>query len=162
MRWDLVTRFEVLKKGIYSRAVKSYSGREDFFKENFPRNPQVPQPFLVEMMAQAGGVLFGVGLDFKKEVILAKIENMKFHREVSPPCELVIEARIEDESEDGAWISGLVSQQEEVVAEGKILLAAVEAVVEGKQNIVFNGAFMKKYKIHEVVERSRTQEARVL
>ena len=162
MRWDLVTSFQVLKKGIYSRAVKYYSGREDFFKENFPRNPQVPQVFLVEMMAQAGGVLFGVGLDFKREVILAKIENMKFDREVAPPCELVIEARVEDESEDGAWILGIVSHEGEPVAEGRILLAAVDAVVEGKKNIVFNEAFMKKYKIHEVVEKSRTQEARVL
>jgi hypothetical protein len=43
VRWDLVTRFEVLKKGGpacrqagYSRAFKSYSGNEDLFKEHFP------------------------------------------------------------------------------------------------------------------------------
>ena len=45
MRWDLVTSFQVLKKGSHSRAFKTYSGEEDFFKEHFPGRPRVPEPF---------------------------------------------------------------------------------------------------------------------
>ena len=159
MRWDLITRFEVLKRGVSSRAVKSYSGREDFFSEHFPGKPQVPQPFFVEMIAQAGGALFGLGLDFRREVVLAKIEDAEFYREVAPPCDLLIDARIEDEREDGAWISGVVTQNGEKVAQAKILLAAVEGLVDGKKNIVFNEHFMKKYNILAIAKKS--QEVRV-
>ncbi len=154
MRWDLVTNFEVLKKGVYSRAVKSYSGTEDFFKEHFPGKPRVPQVFFIEMIAQAGGVLFGLGLDFKKEIILAKAQEVEFFLDVAPPCELVIEARIEDEREDGAWISGTVTQNGQRVAQAKILLAVVDGLVEGKTNIVFNEIFMKKYNVLEIARLS--------
>ena len=53
----------------------------------------MPEPLFIEMIAQAGGVLFGLGVDFKKEVILAKIEGARFEKTVVPPCRLVIEAR---------------------------------------------------------------------
>ena len=112
MRWDLIDRFEVLKKGSYSRAVKSFEGSEDFFAEHDPGRPRVPEPFYLEMIAQAGGVLFGLGIDFKKEVILAKIEHARFLKVVAPPCAFVVEARIEDQREEGAWISGSVRQDD--------------------------------------------------
>ena len=169
MRWDLVTRFEVIKKGTpanqqagHSRAVKIYTGSEDFFKEHFPGKPRVPQPFLLEMMAQAGGVLFGLELDFKKEVILAKIEDAKFFGEVAPPCELLIETRIEEVREDGAWIRGAVTHNGQTAAQAKILLAAVDSLIQGKSNIVFNEAFMKKYHVLEIARRSRNEGAHVL
>lgn len=155
VRWELITRFEVLKKGEYSRAVKSYTGAEDFFREHFPGRPLVPQAFFIEMVAQAGGVLFGLGIDFQKEVILAKVEDASFWLDVAPPCELVVEARMEDESEDGAWVRGSVSHAGKKVMEVKILLAAVESVVEGRTNIVFNEHFMKSYDIRGIAERSR-------
>ena len=155
MRWDLVTSFEVLKKGVYSRAVKSYSGFEDFFKEHFPGKPLVPQAFFIEMIAQTGGVLFGLGLDFKKEIILAKAEEVEFFLDVAPPCELVIEARIQDEREDGAWISGAVTHNGVIAARAKSLLAVVDHLVEGKTNIVFNEIFMKKYNVLEIARQSQ-------
>ncbi len=161
MRWDLVTRFEVLKKGEYSRAFKSYSGSEDFFKEHFPGNPRVPQPFFIEMIAQAGGVLFGLGFDFKKEIILAKIEDAEFFLEAAPPCEFVIEAHIEEAREEGAWISGVVTQNGRTAAQAKILLAVVDELAPGKTNIVFNQAFMKKYNILEIARKSENSGARV-
>ena len=176
MRWDLVTRFEVLKKGEpacrlpagrqgeagYSRAFKSYSGEEDLFKEHLPGKPRVPQVFFIEMIAQAGGVLFGLGLGFKKEIILAKIEDAEFFLEAAPPCEFLIEARIEDAREDGAWISGVVTQNGRTVAQAKILLAVVDELAPGKTNIVFNQAFMKKYNVLEIASKSENSGACVL
>ncbi len=87
MRWDLIEKFEVLKKGEVALAVKSFSGHEDFFAENFLGNPLVPEPLFVEMIAQAGGVLFGLTLDFQKEVILAKISEANFFGAVAAPVE---------------------------------------------------------------------------
>ncbi len=162
MRWDLVTRFEVLKKGVYSRAVKSFTGKEDFFQDHFPGRPTVPQVFFIEMIAQAGGVLFGLGLDFNKEVILAKIEDVVFYRGVQPPCELLIEAWIDDEREEGAWVRGSVSYQGQKAMEAKILLATVDSVVEGKKHIVFNEHFMKSYNIREIARNSDSPGSAVL
>ena len=155
MRWDLIETFDVIKKGRVSRARKSFQGTEDFFAENFPGAPCVPEPLFVEMIAQAGGVLFGVDLDFKKEVVLAKIQGAKFFKSVSPPCTLNIEATLDEVREDGAWISGVVTQGNERVAETKIMLVAVDTLVEGQSGkIVFNDHFLKQYRIQEIVKKS--------
>ena len=155
MRWDLVDRFEVLKKGVYSRAVKTFDGDEDFFAEHEPGHPRVPESLFIEMIAQAGGVLFGLGVDFKREVILAKIEGARFEKTVAPPCQLSIEARIEDEREEGAWISGEVKQGNERVATARILLVTMDFLsgAAGK-SVVFNDHFLKHYDVRNIAKIS--------
>jgi 3-hydroxyacyl-[acyl-carrier-protein] dehydratase len=155
MRWDLIDKFDVLQKGRYARAFKGFSGKEDFFGEHFPGKPLVPEPLFIEMIAQTGGVLFGLGLDFKKEVILAKIENGSFFKEVGPPCSFLIEAVIDEEREDGAWISGTVKMGNDTVARVRLLLAVVESLagnIGGK--IVFNSTFLKHFDVYEVAKMS--------
>ncbi len=155
MRWDLVDGFSVIKKGKVSRASKEFSGEEDFFSEHYPGEPCVPEPFFIEMIAQTGGVLYGLGIRFKKEVILVKIEDAVFHGVVIPPCHLEIEARIEGDSEDGAWISGSVSSDGKVVASAKILLIAIESLnglPAGK--VVFNDGFLTHYDVWNVAKKS--------
>ena len=156
MRWDhLVDAFSLIKKGKISRATTHFTGEEDFFAEHHPGHPSVPEPFFVEMIAQTGGVLYGLGIDFKKEVILVKIEDAVFHTSVKPPCRLDIEARIEGGSEDGAWISGSVSMDGKPVATAKIMLIAIESLNDlpaGK--VVFNDGFLKHYDVWNVVKKS--------
>ena len=154
MRWDLIDRFEVLKKGALSRASKSFKGNEDFFADHEPGHPRVPEPLFLEMIAQTGGVLFGLGIDFKKEVILAKIENARFQAVVVPPCELVVEARIDEEREEGAWILGVVRHQSKTVAEARILLVTMEPLTSSGKKIVFNDHFLKHYDIYNVAKQS--------
>ena len=148
MRWDLIDQFQILKKGDFSQAVKTYSGEEDFFREHFPGRPLVPDVLFVEMVAQTGGVLFGLELNFGKEIILAKIIRAQFHIAVPPPCAFTIHARMEEASEDGAFIFGVVKQGDKIVAEAHILLAAVTGLVtENGKKIVFNDHFLKHYDI---------------
>lgn len=155
MRWDLIDRFEVLKKGSHALALKSFDGREDFFSEHDPGRPRVPEPLLIEMIAQAGGVLFGLGIDFKKEVILAKIEQARFPKAVAPPCAFTVEARIEEEREEGAWISGMVKQSGVAVAEARILLVSMEGLSDPGKKVVFNDSFLKHFDIYNVAKRSQ-------
>lgn len=108
MRWDLIEKFETIQRGRRATAVKSFSGEEDFFAEHFPGKPEVPAVLLIEMVAQTGGVLFGLGLGFSSEVILAKIDSARFDAVATPPCRLVVDAEIDGEREEGAWISGEV------------------------------------------------------
>lgn len=155
MRWDLIDRFEVLKKGVSARAVKTFDGHEDFFAEHEPQHPRVPEPLFIEMMAQAGGVLLGLGIDFKKEVILAKIETARFEKTVAPPCQLSIEARIEDQREEGAWISGFVKHGAERVATARILLVTMDSLFGSpEKTVVFNEHFLKHYEIYEIAKKS--------
>ena len=158
MRWDLIEKFEVLKKGEYARAFGDFSGEEDFFAEHFPGRPLVPEPLLIEMVAQTGGVLFGFGLDFKKEVILAKILSAEFFAVVPPPCRLVTEARIDEDREEGAWVSGEVKLGEKTLAKVSILLVTVDSLEQNKTKIVFNDDFIEHFDIYNVAKAS---EARV-
>lgn len=153
MRWELIDRFEVLKKGSLARAVKGFAGKEDFFAEHDPASPRVPEPFFIEMIAQTGGVLYGLGIGFKKEVILAKIEGARFSQAVCPPCSFVIEARIDDEREEAAWISGSVSQNGVTVASAKILLVAMDPP-DGGPGKVFNDRFLSHYDVWNVAKNS--------
>ncbi|MBI4433125.1 MAG: hypothetical protein HY592_06590 [Candidatus Omnitrophica bacterium] len=145
MRWDLLDKFEVLKKGEPARAVKFFSGKEDFFRDHFPGRPLVPESLMIEMTAQAGGVLFGLGIGFKKEVILAKIEQARFERTVAPPCRLVVEAALAEEREEGAWVEGKVFLNKDLIGQTRFLLVTMDAVDDGKKNVVFNDDFMKHF-----------------
>ena len=157
MRWDLIEKFESIKKGECAKAFRNFSGHEDFFDEHFPGNPLVPEPFFVEMIAQAGGVLFGLGFDFKKEVILAKILKAEFFYAVRPPCRLVVEARIDEEREEGAWISGVVRSNDRTVAEASILLVTVDGLQVSKTKIVFNDDFLEHFDIYNVAKASEAK-----
>ncbi len=154
MRWDIIDSFQTIQKGRLSRSIKAFSGSEDFFAEHYPGRPLVPEPLFIEMIAQTGGVLFGLGLGFQKEVVLAKIDDAEFFRPVAPPCSLEIEAVIDEEREDGARISGVVSMNGETVAKGTILLAAVDTLGDPEHKIVFNDGFLKHYDIHRISEKS--------
>jgi 3-hydroxymyristoyl/3-hydroxydecanoyl-(acyl carrier protein) dehydratase len=156
MRWELVDKFELLKKGEVSRGFKEFSGKEDFFRAHEPGAPRVPEPLFVEMIAQCGGVLYGLGIEFKKEVILVKIEDASFSRQAVPPCRLDIEARIEEESEDGCWISGTVWQAGAEVAKARLMLIAIGSLSEslGSGKIVFNDRFIKHYDVWNIAKKS--------
>jgi 3-hydroxyacyl-[acyl-carrier-protein] dehydratase len=155
MRWDLIDKFHVLKKGSHSVAEKSFSGEEDFFLEHHPGRPLVPEPLFVEMIAQAGGVLLGLTIDFKKEVILAKIASAAFARAVAPPCRFEVEARLDEAREEGAWVEGRVLQDGRPVAEAKILLVTIDSLGENnKKQIVFTESFLKHFDVYEIARLS--------
>ncbi len=154
MRWDLIDSFEILKKGSHARALKSFKGDEDFFAEHDPGRPRVPEPLLLEMIAQAGGVLFGLSIDFKKEVILAKIEKAFFPEALKPPCALSVEARLEEQREEGAWVSGIVFEGKKEIARARILLVTFDSLLDSGNKVVFNDGFLKHYDIYNVAKKS--------
>lgn len=162
MRWNLVDTFLTLKRHRYSRARKRLEGTEDFFEDHMPGYPMVPQTLMVEMIAQTGGVLYGVDIDFKKEVIFAKITEAEFPEVIQPPCDLDIEAEILEENESAVRLRGVVKANGRIAARAEIMLAAMEsldadATAAGKK-IVFNDNFLNHYEIREVAKRSDRDE----
>lgn len=154
MRWDLVGAFETIVPHRRSSAVRVFTGQEDFFAEHLPGAPRVPETLLIELVAQTGGVLYGAGLDFKKEVILAKIEETEFPATAHPPCTLRIEAELEDEREEASWINGQVTCGGRTVAKVRLFLVTFETLGGEGQGIVFNKGFMEHYGIRGLLAAS--------
>ena len=97
-------------------------------------------------------------MNFEKEVILAKIDKAKFSADVIPPCAFCVEATIEEEREEGAWITGVVKQEGKTVAEAKILLVNIQSLHEDtKKKIVFNDTFLNHYNIMEIAKMSENR-----
>ena len=74
-------------------------------------------------------------------------------RPVAPPCDFVVEATIEDEREEGAWITGTVKFKGQIVAEASIMLVTMDSLEE-KQKIVFNDDFLKLFDVYNVAKAS--------
>ena len=159
MQWDLLERFEVIQKGGYAKAQKSFNGNEDFFEEHYPSKPVVPEPFFIEMIAQTGGVLFGLELNFEKEIVLAKVSRAIFQSSVAPPCRLDVEAKIDEQREEGAWISGTVKKDGEIVAVAQLLLVTMDSLDgSGKKHVVFSPYFLGHFDIYNIAKRSEASK----
>lgn len=76
------------------RAIKNVSYNEPFFPGHFPGNPVMPGVIMIEAMAQAAGVLATlIAGTLGSLYYLAKIEEARFMRTVSPGDQLLMVAR---------------------------------------------------------------------
>jgi 3-hydroxyacyl-[acyl-carrier-protein] dehydratase len=83
MRWVWIDRFLSFESGKSARAVKNLSLAEDYFADHFPGYPVMPACFILEGLAQTGGILSARPTTSAK-VVLAKFPSAKFHREAWP------------------------------------------------------------------------------
>src|SRR6516164_10318164 len=82
MRWIWIDRFLEFKPGRSARACKNVTMAEDVLAEHFPGYPVMPASLILEGLAQTGGILVGEANDFREKVVLAKIPQARFHRDV--------------------------------------------------------------------------------
>jgi len=78
---DLDDRFVKFERAKSARALKNLSLAEDYFEQHLPGYPIMPACFILEGLAQTGGILVGEANDFQEKVVLAKITSARFHRE---------------------------------------------------------------------------------
>lgn len=147
MRWIWIDRFVEFESGKTATAVKNLSMAEDIFAEHFPNYPVMPAPLILEGLAQTGGILVGEAREFKEKVVLAKIPNAKFHREVFAGDQLTYRTDVLVLRDEGATIAGKVSVGGEVVAEAEIFFAHLDQNMGNKlfgdSNFVFSGEMKK-------------------
>src|SRR5262245_57218759 len=147
MRWLWIDRFVDFRSGVSARAVKNLSLAEDYFAEHFPGYPVMPAALILEGLAQTGGVLVGQARDFREKVILAKIPQAQFHREVLAGEQLTYETEILVLRDEGASVSGRVFVGEELVAQAEIFFAHLDQSrsqqLFGDHNFVFTGELKK-------------------
>ena len=127
MRWTWIDRFVAFEPGKSAVAVKNLSLAEDHFADHFPGFPVMPAPLILEGLAQTGGILVGHANNFEKNVVLAKMQNAKFHREASAGEQLTYTTTLLDLNDTGARVSCTAHSGKDLVAEAEILFAHVSA-----------------------------------
>ncbi|MBI3822150.1 MAG: beta-hydroxyacyl-ACP dehydratase [Planctomycetes bacterium] len=108
MRWIWIDRFVKFESGKTARAVKNLSLAEDYFEQHLPGYPIMPACFILEGLAQTGGILVGEANDFKEKVVLAKITSARFQREAVAGETLIYETDLVTLRPEGASITGKV------------------------------------------------------
>ena len=153
MRWVWLDEFTSIEREKRACAKRHFSLEEDIFDDHFPGLRVVPNPLLIEAMAQTGGVLTGLGFNFEKEVVLAKVPKAKFYKEALPPCELTFEAELKDRKEDIAFVDACVKQNGEKIGEASIIFACLgQLLPNSKEKIVFTPQFLQAFRINEIVK----------
>jgi 3-hydroxyacyl-[acyl-carrier-protein] dehydratase len=147
MRWIWIDRFLEFHSRKSARALKNTSLAEDHFADHFPGYPVMPGSLMLEGLAQTGGILVGEANDFKEKVVLAKIPQARFHRDVLAGEQLVYEVELLHLRPEGAAVQGRVVAGGDVVAEAEIFFAHLDQArsgqLFGEQNFVFSGELKK-------------------
>ncbi len=108
MRWIWIDRFVTFEHQKSARAVKNLSLAEDYFEQHLPGYPIMPACFILEGLAQTGGILVGEANDFKEKVVLAKITSARFTREAIAGETLLYDVEMVTYRPEGASIVGRV------------------------------------------------------
>src|SRR5450432_3628756 len=108
MRWIWIDKFIEFTPKTSATALKAVTLAEEHLHDLYPAFPIVPNTLIIEGMAQTAGILVGEARQFKEKVILAKIGRATFHRLVRPGETILFKAIIDQLSDQGASISGVV------------------------------------------------------
>ena len=77
MRWFWIDRFTEFVRRRRARAVKAVSLAEEHLHDHFPGAALMPASLVLEGMAQTAGILVADALDFRKQVVLAKVGQVR-------------------------------------------------------------------------------------
>jgi UDP-3-O-[3-hydroxymyristoyl] N-acetylglucosamine deacetylase/3-hydroxyacyl-[acyl-carrier-protein] dehydratase len=123
----LVDRVVVLEPGRRIVALKNVSYNEPFFQGHWPGRPIMPGVLIVEAMAQAAGVLVGLGAEEGREALLASLDGVKLRRPVVPGDQLRLEADSVRSKGRAVQVKALARVDDRVVAEAKIRFMLIES-----------------------------------
>ena len=146
MRWIWIDKFTEFTPKTSATAVKAVTLAEEHLHDLYPDFPVVPHSLIVEGMAQTAGILVGEARAFKEKVILAKIGRATFHRLVRPGDTMLYKAKIDQLSEVGASITGVVELTTgDKVADIELMFSHIDNNMSGvkfpEHNFVFTEQF---------------------
>ncbi|MGH7176231.1 MAG: 3-hydroxyacyl-ACP dehydratase FabZ family protein, partial [Tepidisphaeraceae bacterium] len=150
MRWIWIDKFVEFTPRVSATALKNVTAAEEHLHDLYPAFPIVPNTLIIEGMAQTAGILVGEARNFEEKVILAKINRATFHRLVRPGDTLLLTARVEQLSEQGASTVGVVKCGSDVVAEIDLMFSHIDQNMAGlefpEHNFVFTEQFTELLK----------------
>ena len=162
MRWMWIDRVVELVPKQRLVAIKNVSLAEEHLHDHFsatqhrPAMPIMPASLIIEGMAQSAGLLVGHASGFARNVVLAKIGNAEFSRDVSPGQTLRYTATMLKYDANGASTQGLVEVMDaaharpfEPIGEIEIMFSHADQAMDLKglgqniptHNFVFGEAF---------------------
>jgi 3-hydroxyacyl-[acyl-carrier-protein] dehydratase len=130
-RYPLLLVDKILEMELGKRIVglKNVSMNEPFFQGHFPGYPLMPGVYMLEAMAQVGGILMikSLGLEIGKyAVVFAGIDEARFKRPVYPGDQLIMELETISLKKTISKMKGTATVNNQVVAEAILMAAARE------------------------------------
>lgn len=107
-------------------AIKNVTVNEDFFPGHFPGAPLMPGVLMIESMAQAASVLLlqeADGTILPHRASLRGVDGAKFRKPVAPGDRVRLELSVERRRTTMARVRGVAYVQDQVVAEGTLVMA---------------------------------------
>ncbi|MEX2114490.1 MAG: 3-hydroxyacyl-ACP dehydratase FabZ family protein [Pirellulales bacterium] len=132
MRWFWIDRYTEFESGKRATAIKNVTLAEEHLHDHFPGAPMMPNPLVVEGMAQTGGLLVAEHSDFEHRVVLAKLAKATFHFSAVPGDTLTYCMTIESLSKDAAKVSGTSHVGQRLQAEVEMWFAYLPEERAGK------------------------------
>ena len=124
----LVDRILELEAGRRAVGLKNVSANEWFFAGHFPGDPIMPGVLIVEALAQVAGLAAMSPPEQRgKRGLFAGIDRVRFRRPVRPGDQLRLDVTIVRVRGPVAKARGTASVDGEVVAEGELTFALVDA-----------------------------------
>ncbi|HIQ48241.1 MAG TPA: 3-hydroxyacyl-ACP dehydratase FabZ [Aquifex aeolicus] len=132
----LVDKILEIEEGKRIVGLKNVSVNEPVFQGHFPGFPLFPGVYILEAMAQVGGILMIKSLNLeigKYAIVFAGIDDARFKRPVYPGDQLILELEVISLKKALSKMKGVAKVKEEIVAEA-ILLAAARKLEDIKKN----------------------------
>ncbi|MFN3869882.1 MAG: 3-hydroxyacyl-ACP dehydratase FabZ [Aquificaceae bacterium] len=125
----LVDKILEMEEGKRIVGVKNVSVNEPVFQGHFPNFPLMPGVYILEAMAQVGGILMikSLGLEIGKyAIVFAGIDEARFKRPVYPGDQLFMELEVISLKKSLSKMKGTAKVGGEVVASAILYAAARE------------------------------------
>ncbi|MBC8101484.1 MAG: 3-hydroxyacyl-ACP dehydratase FabZ [Cytophagales bacterium] len=123
----LVDRILEVEPGKRIVGIKNVTMNEEFFVGHFPGEPIMPGVLILEMMAQAGGVmLLTIEENQGKLAYLAGVEKARFRKPVLPGDTLTAEITMLRARANMGWVKATARVDGKVACEAELAFALVE------------------------------------
>ena len=123
---DRILEMELGKKIV---GLKNVSINEPYFQGHFPGFPLMPGVYILEALAQVGGILMIKSLDLevgKYAVVFAGIDDARFKKPVYPGDQLILELEVITLKKSLSKMKGTAKVDDQVVAEAILYASARE------------------------------------
>ncbi|SNZ11134.1 3-hydroxyacyl-[acyl-carrier-protein] dehydratase [Hydrogenobacter hydrogenophilus] len=130
-RYPLLLADRILEIELGKRIVglKNVSANEPYFQGHFPGFPLMPGVYILEAMAQVGGILMikSLGLEIGKyAIVFAGIDDARFKKPVYPGDQLLLELEVISLKKALSKMKGKATVDGQIVAEAILYAAARE------------------------------------
>ena len=125
----LVDKILEMEPGKRIVGLKNVSINEPYFQGHFPGFPLMPGVYILEALAQVGGILMIKSLNLeigKYAVVFAGIDDARFKRPVYPGDQLILELDVISLKKSLSKMKGTAKVDDQVVAEAILYASARE------------------------------------